>query len=176
MSSTTTFALTTFDDGSNSQTASKAGVEAVCILKQRKAICIADCLLPEPGHPVYRWYRDWCPGYFCVYWQRLSGWRRPRLPWHHHQPSQGDFSSTRLNDIIRLGRRVRPFSVTQHVGPSTTGYLATTDEHISALCNAYMQLTAKGVSILFASGDGGVASTPGVKCSAKFPPTFPTCP
>lgn len=45
-----------------------------------------------------------------------------------------------------------------------------------ALCNAYMQLTAKGVSILFASGDGGVASTPGVKCSATFPPTFPTCP
>ncbi|KZP17323.1 subtilisin-like protein, partial [Athelia psychrophila] len=45
-----------------------------------------------------------------------------------------------------------------------------------ALCNAYMQLTAKGVSILFATGDGGVASTPGVKCSATFPPTFPTCP
>lgn len=40
-----------------------------------------------------------------------------------------------------------------------------------------MQLTSKGVSILFATGDGGVASTPGVSCSGKaFPPTFPTCP
>lgn len=40
-----------------------------------------------------------------------------------------------------------------------------------------MQLTARGVSITFATGDGGVASTPGVSCKGKpFPPTFPTCP
>jgi tripeptidyl-peptidase-1 len=46
-----------------------------------------------------------------------------------------------------------------------------------ALCNTYLQLTSRGTSITFASGDGGVASTPGVQCTGKpFPPTFPTCP
>ncbi|KAJ7041982.1 subtilisin-like protein [Mycena alexandri] len=46
-----------------------------------------------------------------------------------------------------------------------------------AMCDSYMQLTARGVSILFASGDGGVAATPGESCSGKaFLPTFPTCP
>lgn len=30
-----------------------------------------------------------------------------------------------------------------------------------ALCNQYMALTSRGVTITFASGDGGVASTPG---------------
>ncbi|KAJ4467466.1 subtilisin-like protein [Lentinula edodes] len=46
-----------------------------------------------------------------------------------------------------------------------------------AYCNAIMQLTSRGVSVTFASGDGGVASTPGVQCTGKpFPPTFPTCP
>jgi len=39
-----------------------------------------------------------------------------------------------------------------------------------------MQLTARGTSILFASGDGGVAATPGEQCSAMFNPTFPSCP
>jgi tripeptidyl-peptidase-1 len=40
-----------------------------------------------------------------------------------------------------------------------------------------MQLAARGVSILFASGDGGVAATPGESCTNKpFLPTFPTCP
>ncbi|KAJ7184560.1 subtilisin-like protein [Mycena filopes] len=46
-----------------------------------------------------------------------------------------------------------------------------------AMCDSYMQLTARGVSIMFASGDGGVAATPGESCSGKaFLPTFPTCP
>jgi tripeptidyl-peptidase-1 len=45
------------------------------------------------------------------------------------------------------------------------------------MCTQYMQLTARGVTITFATGDGGVASTPGVSCTGKaFPPTFPTCP
>ncbi|KAJ6500787.1 subtilisin-like protein [Mycena sanguinolenta] len=64
----------------------------------------------------------------------------------------------------------------------TTSYGFDTEASLSqsltfAMCNSYMQLTARGVSILFASGDGGVASTPGVSCTNKpFPPTFPTCP
>ncbi|KAJ7580208.1 subtilisin-like protein [Mycena floridula] len=63
----------------------------------------------------------------------------------------------------------------------TTSYGFNTEQDLSlsltvAMCNAYMQLTAKGTSILFATGDGGVAATPGETCSAMFNPTFPTCP
>ncbi|KAJ7700742.1 subtilisin-like protein [Mycena rosella] len=62
----------------------------------------------------------------------------------------------------------------------TTSYGFDTEADLSesltvAMCNAYMQLTARGVSILFASGDGGVAATPGETCTT-FLPTFPTCP
>ncbi|KAJ7119026.1 family S53 protease [Mycena epipterygia] len=46
----------------------------------------------------------------------------------------------------------------------------------TALCNAYMQLTARGVSILFAAGDGGVSGSQSQSCT-KFIPTFPSgCP
>lgn len=45
--------------------------------------------------------------------------------------------------------------------------LTETNHFDSALCNSYLQLTSRGVSILFATGDGGVASTPGVSCSGK---------
>ncbi|KAI5116074.1 hypothetical protein M0805_004385 [Coniferiporia weirii] len=44
------------------------------------------------------------------------------------------------------------------------------------LCNAYMQLGARGTSILFASGDGGVSGSQSGSCSS-FLPTFPSgCP
>jgi len=44
------------------------------------------------------------------------------------------------------------------------------------LCNAYMQLGARGTSILFASGDGGVSGSQSASCST-FVPTFPSgCP
>ena len=44
------------------------------------------------------------------------------------------------------------------------------------LCNAYAQLGARGVSILFASGDGGVAGGRSNTCTT-FVPTFPSgCP
>ncbi|KAH8111217.1 family S53 protease [Phellopilus nigrolimitatus] len=44
------------------------------------------------------------------------------------------------------------------------------------LCNAYMQLGARGTSILFASGDGGVSGSQANSCST-FVPTFPSgCP
>ena len=46
----------------------------------------------------------------------------------------------------------------------------------SNLCNAYAQLGARGTSILFASGDGGVSGGQSQSCS-KFVPTFPSgCP
>ncbi|KAJ7491014.1 subtilisin-like protein [Mycena latifolia] len=64
----------------------------------------------------------------------------------------------------------------------TTSYGFNTEADLSktltfAMCDSYMQLAARGVSILFASGDGGVAATPGETCTNKpFLPTFPTCP
>ncbi|KAF8530031.1 subtilisin-like protein [Hysterangium stoloniferum] len=46
----------------------------------------------------------------------------------------------------------------------------------NTLCTAYMQLGARGTSILFASGDGGVAGSQTSSCST-FLPTFPSgCP
>jgi hypothetical protein len=48
---------------------------------------------------------------------------------------------------------------------------------ISTLCNAYAQLGARGVSILFASGDGGVGGGQSGERCTKFIPTFPNnCP
>ncbi|KIJ52725.1 hypothetical protein M422DRAFT_25806 [Sphaerobolus stellatus SS14] len=41
------------------------------------------------------------------------------------------------------------------------------------LCNAYMQLGARGISILFASGDDGVAGSQTTRCTT-FLPTFPS--
>ncbi|EJD00679.1 family S53 protease [Fomitiporia mediterranea MF3/22] len=44
------------------------------------------------------------------------------------------------------------------------------------LCNAFMQLGARGTSILFASGDGGVSGSQSGQCTT-FLPTFPSgCP
>ncbi|KAH9894972.1 subtilisin-like protein [Cubamyces lactineus] len=45
------------------------------------------------------------------------------------------------------------------------------------LCNAYAQLGARGTTVLFASGDGGVSGIQPTKDCTKFIPTFPsTCP
>ncbi|KIK68221.1 hypothetical protein GYMLUDRAFT_154174 [Collybiopsis luxurians FD-317 M1] len=46
-----------------------------------------------------------------------------------------------------------------------------------ALCDAFMKLTSRGVSILYATGDGGVASSPHGECDGEpFLAAWPTCP
>ncbi|KAJ7159069.1 subtilisin-like protein [Mycena crocata] len=46
----------------------------------------------------------------------------------------------------------------------------------NSLCDGYMALSARGVSILFSSGDGGVAATQGTQCyGGKFLAAFPSC-
>ncbi|KAF8516715.1 family S53 protease-like protein [Hysterangium stoloniferum] len=46
----------------------------------------------------------------------------------------------------------------------------------NTLCNAYMQLGARGTSIIFSSGDGGVSGSQSQTCTT-FIPTFPSgCP
>ncbi|KAH7098459.1 family S53 protease [Auriculariales sp. MPI-PUGE-AT-0066] len=45
------------------------------------------------------------------------------------------------------------------------------------ICNVYMQLAARGVSLLFCSGDGGVEGFYANQACTNFSPTFPsTCP
>ncbi|KAI0034022.1 family S53 protease [Vararia minispora EC-137] len=47
----------------------------------------------------------------------------------------------------------------------------------NTLCNAYMQLGARGVSVIFSSGNGGVEGTAGGFSCTEFMPTFPAgCP
>ena len=59
--------------------------------------------------------------------------------------------------------------------PSNAAFPGPTKRN-SKLCHAYMQLGARGVSVLFASGDGGVSGTQSRDCT-KFVPTFPSsCP
>ncbi|KAJ7819065.1 family S53 protease, partial [Mycena olivaceomarginata] len=78
-------------------------------------------------------------------------------------------------DIINamLAEAAPPQTITTSYGFNTESDLSET--LTVAMCNSYMQLTARGVSILFASGDGGVAAAPGETCTT-FLPTFPTCP
>ncbi|KAF7986027.1 hypothetical protein HWV62_41376 [Athelia sp. TMB] len=141
MSSATTFALTSVDGGTNSQTASNAGVEANLDIQYTVGLATD---VPVTFVSVGETYKD------------------------------GDDQG--FLDIINalIGESAPPLVLTTSYGFDVESDLS---RSLSvALCNAYMQLSAKGVSILFASGDGGVASTPGVSCSATFPPTFPTCP
>ncbi|KAM5532580.1 hypothetical protein V8D89_013786 [Ganoderma adspersum] len=78
-------------------------------------------------------------------------------------------------DIINLliGETTPPTVLTTSYGfnePDLPSSLA------NNLCNAYMQLGARGTSILFASGDGGVSGSQSQSCST-FIPTFPSgCP
>ncbi|KAG0239375.1 family S53 protease-like protein [Mortierella sp. GBAus27b] len=45
------------------------------------------------------------------------------------------------------------------------------------LCNSYMQLGSRGVSVIYASGDGGVAGSRPSNTCTRFVPTFPaSCP
>lgn len=46
------------------------------------------------------------------------------------------------------------------------------DERHRSLCTAYAALGARGTSILFASGDGGVSGAQSASCTS-FVPTFP---
>ncbi|KAH9949260.1 family S53 protease [Amylocystis lapponica] len=62
----------------------------------------------------------------------------------------------------------------------TTSYSSNEEQFSSSLasklCNAYAQLGARGVTIIFSSGDGGVSGTSYSNCKT-FVPTFPnSCP
>lgn len=76
--------------------------------------------------------------------------------------------------------------IIQHIGNESSPQVLSTsygfDENVfsqalgDVLCNAYASLGARGVSILFASGDGGVSGIQSESCTT-FQPTFPAgCP
>ncbi|KAH8108241.1 peptidase S8/S53 domain-containing protein [Phellopilus nigrolimitatus] len=55
--------------------------------------------------------------------------------------------------------------------------LEISSNRVFRLCDAYMQLGARGTSILFASGDGGVSGNRPTNDCSTFVPTFPSgCP
>ncbi|PIL23443.1 hypothetical protein GSI_14754 [Ganoderma sinense ZZ0214-1] len=71
-----------------------------------------------------------------------------------------------------------PLVLTTSFGFDETGFQSETDV-ANQLCTAYGQLGARGTSILFASGDGGVSGSQSSNaCNGKaFVPTFPSgCP
>ncbi|KAJ7765733.1 subtilisin-like protein [Mycena metata] len=142
MSSSTTFALTSVDGGTNSQTKSQAGVEADLDIQYTVGLATG---VPVTFISVGETNKDGDDGGF-------------------------------LDIITALIAETTPPQVL------TTSYGFNKEADLSksltfAMCNSYMQLSARGVSILFASGDGGVAASPGESCNGKaFLPTFPTCP
>jgi len=141
MSSSTSFALLSVDGGTNSQTASQAGVEAN--LDTQYTVGLATDV----------------PVTFVSVGEKTK-----------------DGDDDGFLDIINalLAESAPPQVLTTSYGFDTETDLS--ESLTVALCNSYMQLTSRGVSILFASGDGGVAATPGESCSATFLATFPTCP
>ncbi|KAJ6526026.1 family S53 protease-like protein [Mycena capillaripes] len=95
--------------------------------------------------------------------------------------SLSDFAASLLDTNIFLGEVDNPPSVV------TTSYALTENLLESSvtkkICDSYMALGARGISVLFASGDGGVrgshddSSIPGVCESSVFLPVFPaSCP
>ncbi|KAJ7840087.1 family S53 protease [Mycena olivaceomarginata] len=92
-----------------------------------------------------------------------------------------DGSKHRRGDFIHVQDTIN-WLLTQEEPPTvfTTSYgnLETdlTPTAATSVCNGYMQLAAIGISMIFASGDGGAANNDQEDCTS-FVPTFPpTCP
>ncbi|EJF58006.1 family S53 protease [Dichomitus squalens] len=140
ISSSTTFTLQTLDGGSNSQTGSKAGVEANLDIQYTVGVATG---VPTTFISVGDDFQD------------------------------GDLEG--FLDVINalLDEDAPPSVLTTSYGQDES----TISRALAVkLCNAYAQLGARGVSILFASGDGGVSGSQSASCS-KFVPTFPSgCP
>jgi tripeptidyl-peptidase-1 len=180
MSSSTTFALTSVDGGTNSQTAGDAGREAVSNsdlndypwaqagfihqnLDIQYTVGVATGV-PVTFVSVGDNYQDGDDNGFLDIINALLG---ESAPPQVLTTSYGLATESHLSKSLSVCAHIHIFNRQQNLIQLI---------RTSALCNSYMQLTSRGVSILFATGDGGVASTPGVQCNVTFSPTFPTCP
>ncbi|KAF7314956.1 Subtilisin-like protein [Mycena indigotica] len=144
MSPTTSFAVTSVDGGTNSQTLNQAGIEADLDIQYTVGLAT--------GVPV----------------NFVSVGTRT-------QDGPDEASSIGFLDIVNalLAEAAPPQVLTISYGLNTEMDLS--QPLTVAMCNAYMQLAARGSSLMYASGDGGVAATPGETCGVTFLPTFPTC-
>ncbi|KAJ7695783.1 subtilisin-like protein [Mycena rosella] len=140
LSSTTTFALRTFDGGANTQGASQAGIEANLDIQYTVGLA--------SGVPV----------------TFVSGGE-----------TFSDGALEGFLDIINnlSGLTTVPQVLTTSYGEDEPDQTAAT---FTKLCNAYAAYGTRGGSILFASGDGGVAGGQSQTCT-KFIVAFPSgCP
>ncbi|KJA14600.1 hypothetical protein HYPSUDRAFT_194935 [Hypholoma sublateritium FD-334 SS-4] len=141
LSSTTKFTLQTLDGGSNSQTASQAGVEANLDIQYTIGVASG---VPTTFISVGDNFQDGnLEGFLDIINFLLAETNPPQVLTTSYGQNENTISSALANQ----------------------------------LCNAYAQLGARGTSILFASGDGGVAGSQTTTCSKSFLPTFPSgCP
>lgn len=110
--------------------------------------------------------------------------RTPNLVVSSTSSTSSSTSRTRPRCSLPASASVSQASPTSLSLPRTSSSYITlkslcTDTCSRSLCNAYGQLGARGVSILFASGDGGVSGPQSSNaCNGKaFVPTFPSgCP
>lgn len=132
--------------------------------------------VPELGCPVHRWSRRRCSSnlHLCRWSRECHGHRRVfRLYWCPHRGTQSTSSHISKLCIQWAGN----FGWYCHVSTPWFGKLKDNDLVFRNFCNELMQLGARGVSILYSSGDIGVAGARlGTECT-DFVPTFPnTCP
>ncbi|KII88063.1 hypothetical protein PLICRDRAFT_30516 [Plicaturopsis crispa FD-325 SS-3] len=147
--STTTFTLQTLDGGENPQSASEAGVEANLDTQYTVGIATG---VPVVFISVGEDFQD----------GDLEGFLVRRL-------------IETIKDIINalLAEDAPPQVLTTSYGQNENTISRALANN---LCNAYAQLGARGTSILFASGDGGVSGSQSASCRT-FVPTFPSgCP
>ncbi|KAE9385768.1 family S53 protease [Gymnopus androsaceus JB14] len=138
ISSTTTFALTTLDGGSDPQAARDAGIEADLDVQYTVGVATK---VPVTFFSVGENNNDGDLGGFLDIMNTINAETAPP------QVSAYDFFPVNFCSV----------SHSLH----------------SQLCDAYMTAGARGVSILFASGDGGVSGSQSASCTT-FVPTFPS--
>ncbi|KAI0043881.1 family S53 protease [Auriscalpium vulgare] len=88
------------------------------------------------------------------------------------------FQDGRLDGFLDIVNHLLDKDIPNQVMTTSYGFdeRDMSDELAHSLCNAYAQLGALGTTVLFSSGDGGVAGTRLKNCT-QFVPTFPgTCP
>ncbi|KAF9480338.1 family S53 protease-like protein [Pholiota conissans] len=140
LSSATKFSLQTLDGGSNSQTASQAGIEANLDIQYTVGVASG---VPTTFISVGENFKDGnLEGFLDIINALLAESNPPQVLTTSYGQNENTISAALANQ----------------------------------LCNAYMQLGARGTSILFASGDGGVSGSQSGRCTT-FLPTFPSgCP
>ncbi|KAJ3798851.1 family S53 protease-like protein [Lentinula aff. detonsa] len=92
--------------------------------------------------------------------------------------SVGDNNADGIDGFLDIMNNINAQTAPPHVLTTSYGFDEPdlTSTMANQLCNAYMTSGTRGVSILFASGDGGVSGSQSQSCST-FIPTFPSgCP